>query len=244
MNNIDKKENIDEKLKRQKKWGTIFLFSFLLIAIIGWWFIPNIDLKYKLIFSFVLIGITSFRWIIVLIKTTLYWKKWEYKEDINDSTDSSKDKSLYIWNELRKNYLLSVIIRDFLNLIGLILTIVGIVIIIRDKDIVYDSIDQIFYSDWMLIFYFSILNGLFSIPFFWINRITVVKIFRQDNFFENITLEKNKWILKKESNLNNFLWFHNFFIIGSILSIITYRDIEKNNKYTPEVEIEHEILEN
>ena len=71
-----------------------------------------------------------------------------------------------------------------------------------------------------------------------------MKIFRQDNFFENITLEKNKWILKKESNLNNFLWFHNFFIIGSILSIITYRDIEKNNKYTPEVEIEHEILEN
>jgi hypothetical protein len=244
MNNIDKQENIDEKLKRQKKWGTIFLFSFLLIALIGWWFIPNIDLKYKLIFSFLLIGITSFRWIIVLIKTTLYWKKWEYKEDVNDSTDAYKDKSLYIWNELKKNYLISVIIRDFLNLIGLILTIVGIVIIIRDKDIVYDSIDQIFYSDWMLIFYFSILNGLISMPFFWINRITVVKIFRQDNFFENITLEKNKWILKKESNLNNFLWFHNFFIIGSILSIITYRDIEKNNKYTPEVEIEDEIMNN
>ncbi|MDK2819975.1 MAG: hypothetical protein KFW07_04000 [Mycoplasmataceae bacterium] len=136
--------------------------------------------------------------------------------------------SIYIWNQLKIKYLSLSIATGIMQIITLTLGIT-IIILVSNENTIYNTLSEYLASPALIILYIFAPIVLSLIFLSLKNRIIMTMIFDQENFSEKLSLKKNNWFFKSSINLKVYMWLH-MSIVGSFLAIITYKDIEKNNK--------------
>jgi len=232
----------NNKINKKRKIALIIWIVVIIIylsAAIGYWFMPNIEIRQKGI----IFGIFTF---VFLMGITLMFldKKREYSKKDTSQIDLYKNESLYVWDQLKKKYLLFPIIMNILNLVSTSLMIASILLISKEWTIP-ETIFEHLTSAGFVILYVCIIIYIISLILYWFYRITVEKIFSEKDFFKDVILKKNLHFFENEKRIRCFQWLHHFVIIGLVLSIITYKDIEDNNsdKFKTEIEIPIQINE-
>jgi len=224
----------NNKINKKRKIARIIwiiITILYLIVVIGYWFIPNISIAQKGIFF----GTLTFTYILSAVIMIIDVKAWLYKWKDKPTIGLYKNEGLYVWNQLKKRYLIIPIIKIFSDL-AMSSLVISSVILLKKESKILETLSEFLTSTGFILTCVAILPTITSIILFYFYKVTLIKIFGRKNFLKDVVVTKNIYLFPEYGKINWFIWFHKFFLFGLILTCITYLDIEKNNPNILETE--------
>ncbi len=221
----------NNKINKKGKITLIIFIVLYLIAAIGYWFIPNVSMIQKGIFF----GGITFSFIFVIILSKIIDSRWVYNKKNGFEIGLYKNRSLYVWKQLKKRYLSIAITKSFSDLASSFLIISSLILLDKESKNL-ETLSEFLTSTGFILACITILPMVSSFILFLFSRVTLAKIFGHNHFSKDVVITKNIYWFAKESRINWFIWFHQLSIFGTILTFITYLDIEKNNPNILETE--------
>jgi len=204
-------------MNKKHKIVFISIFILILMALIYIWVTPNMEIKMRIIFSFLII----FLFLMFFVRT--FADKKRLIKTIEGVPIISNFEN---WNLQKGKYLKTSISIFFSSTLSSALGITLIILVTYNNYNIppENTINEFFASPVFIIGCLFLINLLIGSILIWWNRIICSKLFYNKNFAEEVNLKKLSWFFKKEFRINIFIWLH-MSSASIVLAIIIYKDI-------------------